>query len=489
MTVQTNSPNPPYLHYRYILYVILFIICANIFLYNISENHKFPKEQRRTLTSGFSHDKARHFIFFYYYKNLFPVGTSERINNYSAEEADRILNTKGNTLFTEKEHWTRLGENARILMYLPNAILKGSPENPSTKLFNSIFFTIALIVFFLGFSLSGMRIFATVLVVIVIATPFFWFEIYENNNVFGLMTVLFLIIMGLNIKILIKQIPIYKVIVISIFSGVLIAFFSEIRGELAIVTVSLLILYVFTEHYKIVYKSLFVILLFTSFIVSRNLVVNYFNSKFDKANEIVLNKGGNPYIYPRTQGHIIWHPIFCGLGDFDKKYGYEWNDKVAYKYALPILKEKYNIHVNYSDQYYTDDYYDPQKMYYIKFDEIPVYEQIMKDKVVSDIKSDPGWYISILLKRVVRILSVTLPVPFAGWLIFPLVFVLFRRKEKVFLKMILISLPLSLTPLLIFSGGNATFNSFFPYILISILVLDTILFLKKKDSNKIELQK
>jgi len=254
--------------------------------------------------------------------------------------------------------------------------------------------------------------------------------------------------------------------------------------------VSLLILYVFTEHYRLVYKSLFVILLFTNFIISRNLVFNYFNNKFDRANEIVLNKGGNPYIYPRTQGHKIWHPIFCGLGDFDKKYGYEWNDKVAYKYAIPILKEKYNINVNYSNQYYTDDYYDSQKMYYIKFDEIPEYEQIMKDKVVSDIKSDPGWYISILLRRVVRILTVTLPVPYAGWLILPIVFVLFRRKEKVFLKMILISMPLSLTPLLIFSGGNATFNSFFPYILVSILVSEIILLLNKgKKSNKIELQK
>ena len=28
-------------------------------------------------------------------------------------------------------------------------------------------------------------------------------------------------------------------------------------------------------------------------------------------------------------GHAFWYPVFCGLGDFDTKYGYEWNDRVG----------------------------------------------------------------------------------------------------------------------------------------------------------------
>ena len=291
-------------------------------------------------------------------------------------------------------------------------------------------------------------------------------------------------IIGLNVYILFKSHKSYfKLILPAIISAILIGFFSEIRNEVSIVLVSLLLLYLLTKHIKLIPKVILLILIVFSFWGSRKLVKEYFNNKYEQSTQLVKENSGHVYTGKRIGGHIFWHPVFCGLGDFDTKYGYEWNDKVAYKYAIPILREKYNIDLKYSDKYYIDEYYDKDSLYYKKFDEIDEYELIMKEKVLSDIKSDKAWYIGIITKRIIRTLTKTTPISYFGWLLIPLLFYLAKKRRWDYLKLLIIALPLSATSILIYSGKGNTYNSVFVYFVIAIILNEYLNFRNKLPNN------
>ena len=72
--------------------------------------------------------------------------------------------------------------------------------------------------------------------------------------------------------------------------------------------------------------------------ITKSSVKNYFDNNFNETYSLVKKNNGHVYDGGRISGHMLWHPIFCGLGDFDKKYGYKWNDRLAYEYAIPVLK-------------------------------------------------------------------------------------------------------------------------------------------------------
>jgi len=209
-----------------------------------------------------------------------------------------------------------------------------------------------------------------------------------------------------------------------------------------------------------------------SFNLSKKLIRNHFELKFEEASELVRLNKGHVYKGAKISGHNFWHPVFCGLGDYDTKYGYEWNDKKAYAYAIPILQREYNMNISYSGKYHTDDYYDADSLYYKKPEELMNYEKVVKAKVVSDIKNDPMWYVTILIKRVFKTLTTTIPLPYVGWLIFPLTFYLFKKKKWSLLKLILVSLPLSATSIMVYSGKGSTYNSVFVYFIMAIILTE-----------------
>ena len=456
-------------------YIIVgFILLLNSFLFLVSQKVDITNIQRRLDASGFSHDKAQHFAYFHYYKNLFPLATLDTNLTYSKEGAETLITEKGENLIMEYQHWSRLGENARIFAYLPNSIVRGSPKNPSVKLFNALIFTLSLIFCFISFHSIQQTILGLLLVLTVNLTPFFWYEIYDNENIFGLLGSALLLIIALNAKLIFNREVNFLAIVIPILSGLLIGIFSEIRGELSIILVSALFIYIISKSLKIALKPIYILLLVGSFFASKQYINNYFDSKFDESYTIVKENGGHTYDGGKIKRHKLWHPIFCGLGDFDTKYGYEWNDRVAYKYAIPILKSKYNLDLKYSDKLHLDEYYDKDKIYYKKFDEIDEYEKVMKDKVLSDISNDPFWYIAIILKRINRILISTLPFPLLGYVMLFLLYYLLLHKEQELINLLLLSVPLSFTPLFIYSGDQATYNSFFGFI-VFVIILDLLI--------------
>ncbi|MEW7280016.1 hypothetical protein ABW636_15590 [Aquimarina sp. 2201CG1-2-11] len=452
--------------------VVVLIILVNTLVYVKSNSEPFVSSQVRADAAGFSPDKAYKFAYFYFYTGQFPLATLNTDLTYSEEGAKHEITTRGKDLIMEYLHWSRLGESARIWAYLPNAYLRGSSEQPSIKLFNSIWFVIGLVILFWGFWQIEKPLFGLGLVILINCTPFFLYEVYSHENIFGLMGTVFCMILGLNIKVLfVKSLDYFSLGLMAAVSGGLIGLFSEFRNEISVVIVSLLLLYVLSKQIKVIPKIVYVLVIVFSFTSTKGFIRNYFNLKFEKTSQLVSLNKGHVYNGAKISGHNFWHPMFCGLGDFDTKYGYEWNDIKAYDYAIPILNRKYKMGISYSRKYHTDDYYDDAKLYYKKPEELPHYEEVVKEKVLSDIKNDPVWYIEIIVKRIFRTLTRTIPISYVGLLLLPLVYILMRRKQWNWIKVIVISLPLSATSIIVHSGRGTTYNSVFVYFVIMISVL------------------
>ncbi len=460
------------------LIVIVGIIFFNMVLYNFSNHKPLPRIQHRGDASGFSFGSAKQFAYFHYYTGDFPLASLNKNLKFSKEDAHKEISENGQSLIMEYKHWSRLGENARIWAFLPDSIINGSPKNPSIKLFNVLIFTLSIIILYLGFWRLKKVLFGVLLVLLINLTPFYLYETYTNQNIFGLLGATFFIILGLNVFSLFKKEKTFNNILLIAISGSIIGFFSEFRNEISIVILSLILISLFSKQKNFLIKVVLASIGFGSFFLTKSTINYYFQKKFKNTIKVVEEAGGHPYKWATISGHRTWHPIFCGLGDFDTKYGFEWNDKVAYRYAMPILKDKYGMNIEYSGKYHLDNYYDESKLYYIKFDEIDEYEQIVKDKVLYLVKSDPIWYIKIISKRIIRTLSITIPVPYFGWGLFFLMYYFVRKKNWPELYLLIVSLPLSATSIIIYSGRGATYNSVFVYFVISSIFM--VLYKEKK---------
>lgn len=426
--------------------------------------------QARRDASGFSHELAQRFHYFHFYTGHFPLVTLQDSVEYSKAGAELQIAEHGADLAMEHKHWSRLGEHARIWAYLPNAWLTGSAESPSIRLFNVLFFLCGSIVLFLGSCRADLQRAGVVFVGLVNLTPFFWYEVHSRENIFGLQASLYMIVTGLLVAGLVKRTsPIRWCISVAIGAAA-IAFGAELRNEVVSVMACLLAMVLFADRAWWM-KGLGIAVAILVFIGGRSMIRAHFDRSWDAAYALVVKHGGHPYTGDRIPGHKFWHPMFCGLGDFGSDKGYAWDDRVAYHYATPILNERYAMDLRYSGAYHTDNYYDADSLYYVKFDEIQAYEDLMKEKVTGDTSADPAWYMGILLQRVLRTLTVTLPFKFAGWLLFPALWLAWHRKAFVHLILIGAALPLSATPILIHSGFGATYVSLFAYPAVVYLLL------------------
>jgi len=126
-----------------------------------------------------------------------------------------LYSLSGKDLIMEYTHWSRLGENARILAFLPDAYLAGSPENPSVRLFNTLVFISGLMLLFWGFWRIKKPIFGLLLVMLINCTPFFLYEIFSNQNIFGVLAAVFFMILGINLPLLFSK----AVIIATLFGS------------------------------------------------------------------------------------------------------------------------------------------------------------------------------------------------------------------------------------------------------------------------------
>lgn len=347
---------------------------------------------------------------------------------------------------------------------------------------NAIILIVSLEVLFISCFLSGLPLLGLFIVLLCGSSPFILYESYGRENIFALLPCMALLLLAINLQGLFNKTKGLKIVWKPVLSGILLATAAHIRGETQSLLLAASILICFWQcewRTKIIY----LLFLFASFFICKSLWFKYFDAKWKQSYELVKASGGHTYDGPSISGHRFWHPVFCGLGDFDTKYGYQWDDIYAYKYALPIMKNKYELDLKYTPgKYGLDEYYDRDKKYYKKLDFYQEYEDIMRDRVLHDIKKDPKWYFHILYKRARRILSETsqvflswktekLPITFTGYMAAALAVLLLVFRQRALAAIILFSLPISASTFIIYSGEGATYSAIYHLLALAVLAL------------------
>ena len=413
------------------------------------------------------------FFYFYYYTGHFPLATESKITNFSEEGAQDIIHNQPETLVMERAHVYRSGDLAKLFLFLPKAWLTGSAENPSVTWFTGIFFCLSLLLLFYAFWRHNLTILGGFIVWCLGSNSMHVYEAYNNHNIFIVPIAIGITLMAANLSLLKNlRLPLGKSIILAVGCGLFLGFFKHVRTEAVLPLVSLIILYMLNKELRW-YKRLVVLAaLLISFITPIKYLEKFFEFKYQESHALVTKVGGHPYNGDRLKYHVFWHAIYCGLGDFDWKYGYKWADQSAHEYAEKILKDKYNITVpKMIDCCKSDEYFDEAKKYYKRPYEIPEYGQVMKDKVLGDIKNDPLWYLGVHLARTVKILiqstaiypllgiiPLGIPIPTLLALIFA--FILWRRREYFWMRLILFPLPLVIVSQAVYSGRGTTFYVF-----------------------------
>ena len=458
--------------------IILIGGCVLIALWQLSfvlNANKLDIKYRLKASSGLHSEKQ--FAYFYYYLGLYPITTERKNLVYNKEGARRIIDEQGNSLLMEIGHTLRHGDLGKMFLFLPDALLKGMPKNLSVLPFHRLAFIFALLFLFISFWWIGQPLLGIITVIFMGSNPFQLYEAHINENVFGWSISTALIILALHLPLLAnrKQSP-YYLLWIPILTGIILASIKQIRPEPVLIIVSAGLSYLAISKTQWRIKIALVLLLILSFYAASANWKFYFDNKFEEASMVVKTAGGHPYTGKREYYHSVWHTIWCGLGDFDKKYGYQWFDLAAAIYGTSILSENYNLNLpkwgspQWTNPYHYNLFWDKAKKYYVKFSEMPHYFEVIRAKVIYDITHDPLWYINILWKRIQRVMSETTPVSLSlgqwripiyihGIIIFPIMILLIVTRSWILLKLVCFSFPLSLTAILIYSGGNTTFYS------------------------------
>ena len=450
--------------------------------------HRFPEGTLHTRyalrASGGVLGWQPEFVYFLYYLNLFPVATlTDQRLPMSREGAQRIFDTQGHTLVMDRFWTIRYGDLLKTYLYLPHAYLYGTPtRRPNMTTGNAIAWSVALLALYVAFWKQGHPLLGAILAVLLGSNPFQVTEVYSRNNVFGWVITTGVLMLALHLPLMTDRRPslVYSGLV-AVVSGLFLSSVRQIRTEPALIGVSLVLVYLTARTLRPRARVALVALCALSFWVGSGAWSAYFDGKFRETYVKVKAAGGHPYDGPRHLHHFVWHAIWCGLGDFDARYGYEWNDLKGMKYALPIMKDRGFVATGYPplgpqpyDSLTLRVYWDRGRKYARTPFEVPEYIAVIREKVVHDITHDPLWYATIVGKRVWRLLTRTTPPslalgdgrllslpPSALWGFLPLAAALLalRARSAFLLKVLLFLAPLATTAVVIYSGEGTVYYS------------------------------
>ena len=360
---------------------IFFISCVFLLivlqsLYYFTECKVSP-EYRRADATGFNHWWGQEFVYFYYYKGLFPLATTDSSKVFSEKGANSILKNNPQSLRMEWGHWARFGESARIWLYMPYAIWKQTATEPQIIFANYIVFTISLMMLFIAFWKIKRPFLGIISCLIIGSSPFMVYEIYNNNNVFGLMVAYVIILLSLHLYYFENKAN-NKLFLIALITGLMAGIMHQIRAESLPILISCILVYMLNNDFSFLKRISVVLILLTTFYFTGQSIKNYFDLTFNKTRTVVVDAGGVPFDGGRTLVHPFWHPIYCGLGDYDQKYGHVLHDTDVYNYVLPILRKKSGMQLKYPGRtsYEMAEYYDNDSLYYKKPETIEGFDEV-----------------------------------------------------------------------------------------------------------------
>lgn len=405
------------------------------------------------------------FFHFFYHLGLYPVASPLSDPAAGREGALRTIRESGHSLSMERNATMSPGEPGKIWLFFPKALWTGSTTRPSIRPANIALFLTSLALLTFMFWKEGMLLLGVFLVFILGSNPFQIQEVYFRENVFGLPITMTLLMMALHLRLLrAERMRAPSAFLLAGISASLLATAMTARPEAALILVSVGFVHLRNKDLSWVRRIQVTALALFSFLGTLVGWNQYFDHKFTEAKAVVANSGGTPFQGSRHFTHGLWHPVFCGLGDFDQKYGYQWLDAAAADYAVSKIRELRTLSPSEEIRPY----------------EIAEYGPVIRDKILADISRDPAWYLQILGARLGKVLTSTTPIfpfgvkspvafYFSGWAALLAILALWLLGESMLIRLALFSLPLILPAILVYSGGGIAYYSIFHLVALAVI--------------------
>ena len=332
-------------------------------------------------------------------------------------------------------------ELGHLFLYLPYEWVAGSDAPRSVIPTNRLFFIVALVSLYTGFWLVNYPGLGMVTVLLVGSNPFQLYEVNAVENIFNWPISVGMLIMGLHLPMIVKRRPPRRFWLLPACTGVVLGTANFVRPSAIGIGVSVVLLYVLGIAIQPLRRLLMIAVLGLAFLFV------YFTPNYVS----VIRTGSWEF---HKNPHTLWNAVWGGLGDFDNKYGHLWDDLVIHAYGRKVFFEKTG---NERGDEWT-----------------PAYNEVLRDDVVHKITNDPGWYASILARRLWRVVGentpprlavgnlwVNLPVPStAVGLLVPLIFAgLAIRRNWTMTKVLGFPFSTALLPLAVYSGHGAAYYS------------------------------
>jgi hypothetical protein len=397
-------------------------------------------------------------VYFLYYLGIYPVVANDGhqrmredpgYRKFQREAAERVIAERGETLSMESGWTIRAGDMGRTLLYLPYAWWSGGARNPRVAPTHAVAFTLALAGLYAAFWWVRDPVLGALAVALLGSNPYQLYEVHARENIFGWSITAGLLTLALSLPLLQRRRAGRRAWVLPLSIGALLGSVRQIRPEPVAILAAAAAACLLLSRSSWRRRAALCAVLLASFFVTTSLWSAFFDHKFEEARQVVASAGGNVYQGPRDRYHTFWNPLWCGLGDFGQKYGYEWRDKAAAHYAAPIMRKRYQQLRREPDWRYL--YWDP------------VYDEVLREKILHDITHDPLWYLGVLARRVGRVLAWTTPLrlaigpwwiglPWNGLATLPLFAMLAWTRSWPLLKLAAFPLGTSLPAVVVFAG-------------------------------------
>jgi hypothetical protein len=334
-----------------------------------------------------------------HYWGLFPVYSTKIANagtpkKYDEAYAKDILLNHGDSLKMEYKHEVRYGELFKYYLPYLSWLIYGPSGTSDISLVNTVFYLIAAFSLLYNCARFGRPILGLFVTLCVTSSQFQAIQLSHDAFSYVITCAVFVLAWMIPFA-LDRPLRWYDAMARLLLVSLFIVFCGNIRTtamSMVLTPCFLLALYrAVPWRRRLVLLTAFALMFYSA----HRLTERHFDRKFEKTAEFVEAVGGVPYLGERTSLHPFWHPVWCGLADFDTTYGHEWQDYKAYQAARPELKKLG----------WTQPQRAPTQGDYYQLCTSPEYGVAIRRVVLKEIKKDSKWYIGILQNRVNRAFS------------------------------------------------------------------------------------
>lgn len=440
------------------------------------------------------------FVYFYYHLGLFPVmlDSTEDLED-SPQAAQRYLETRSDSILMEVPEFPciQYGELGRILLYMPAAFLRGTAQDPKVWPFHAFLFQISLVVIFLASCHANRRVLGLLLILFLGSNPYQLYEVYCRNNLHSLSITTFALMYGIWTACIYGSTARWYLVAASVFSGFYLGTLTHIRTEPVTVLGSIVLVMIANTNLRTRFKGALIGALLSSFFLAMFAWQSYFDFKYEQAQAVVIKVGGHRFPGPRLNHHMLWHNLWMGFSDHDRKYGHKWDDRAGADRVRDELRSSYGIDFPESDQkhyFWPDLTWDEAGKYPKLPYAMPEYARCIRQVVLWQIQQDPLWFCEIIFHRIIQTFTMTTPLRIttsfgevelplsrgAGLLLFPVCVWLFWRREFGDLLTVVFFLPLSATAILVTSSKGALYISCYHIAAAAVAIFHLLTYFKVK---------